>query len=409
MLLMIVFLGLAWCVVLLEQETRTPKWGPAGILVLAGLTGAMVGLGGLTRYAFGWLILPVLVFVVVFSGQRRIVLALIALAAFAAVMAPWIVRNYSVSGKPFGTATYAIMENSVRFPESRLQRSLEPDLGQIRPMAFWLKLNTNLREIVTTELPKLGGSWVTAFFLVGLLIGFRNPAISRLRYFLIGCGLVLIVAQALGRTQLSDQSPEINSENLLVLLAPLVLVYGVSLFYVLLEQMPLLFPELRFLVIGAFSLVACLPMIFVFLPPGKIPVAYPPYHPYAIQTVAGWLKENELTMSDIPWAVAWYGQRQCVWLTLRCMPDTKDTTFHEDFFAINDYQKPINALYLTPETMDARFLTQWIKAGDRSWGSFILECLVKGQVPPKFPLSKSPTGWLPDQLVLTDWQRWKKP
>ena len=169
MLLMVIFLGLVWCVVLLEQEARAAKWGPYGILVLAGLAGAMVGLGGLTRYAFGWLIIPVLVFLILFSGRQRVVLALIALAAFAAVMAPWVARNYSVSGKPFGTATYAVVETTMLYPENRLQRSLEPDFSRLYLMAFWLKLNTNLRQIVTGELPKLGGSWITAFFLVGLL------------------------------------------------------------------------------------------------------------------------------------------------------------------------------------------------------------------------------------------------
>ncbi len=412
MLLMIIFLGLAWCVVLLEQEARTPKWGPSGILVLAGLAGAMVGLGGLTRYAFGWLILPVLVFVILFGGQRRIMLALIALAAFAAVMAPWIVRNYSVSGKPFGTATYAVLENTSFSPKFRLQRSLEPEFTGFFLVPFWHKLSINLRQIITSELPRVSGSWVTGFFLVGLLVGFRNPAITRLRYFLMGCVLVLTLAQALGRTQLSEESPELNSENLLVLLTPLIVIYGVSLFFLLLEQVQLPFPELRYLVIGIFGVVTCLPMLFVFMPdkivPRTFPVAYPPYHPQVIQTVAGWLKEKELAMSDVPWAVAWYGQRQCVWLTLRCMPDARDTTTHETFLAINDYQKPINALYLTPETTDSRFLSQWIRAGERSWGSFILECLVKNKVPDFFPLSQMPVGYLPDQLVLADWQRWKK-
>jgi len=409
MLLMLIFLGLVWCVVLLEQEARQPKWRPTGILILAGLAGAMVGLGELTRYAFGWLIIPVLVFLILFGGQRRIVLTLIALAAFVVVLAPWIVRNYSVSGRPFGTATYAVLENTVLYAEYRLERALEPDLGHLHPMVFWLKLNSSLRQIVTSELPKLGGSWVSAFFLVGLLVGFRNPALTRLRYFLLGCFLVLTLTQALGRTQLSEESAEINSENLLVLLVPLVLVYGVSLFYLLLEQMPLPSLQLRYLVIGIFSLVACLPMLFVFLPPKTYPVAYPPYYPPAVQTVAGWLKENELAMSDVPWAMAWYGQRQCVWLTLNCMPDAKDPSTHEDFLAINDYQKPINALYLTPQTMDARFLTQGIGAGEQSWGSFIVEATVKRKVPDYFPLRQSPTGWFSDQLVLTDWQRWKKP
>jgi hypothetical protein len=409
MLLMVIFLGLAWCVVLLEEETRVPKWGPHGLLVLAGLTGAMVGLGGLTRYSFGWLIIPVLVFLVLFGGQRRVVLAFVALAAFAALMAPWVARNYSVSGRPFGTATYAVLETTIFYPENRLERSLEPDFSRLHLMVFWFKLNVNLRQIVTEELPRLGGSWITAFFLVGLMIGFRKPALTRLRYFLMGCMVVLILAQALGRTQLSEESHEINSENLLVLVAPLVLVYGVSLFFLLLEQIRLPILELRPIIIGIFAVVVCLPMLFVFLPPRTIPVAYPPYNPRAIQTVAGWLKESELAMSDIPWAVAWYGQRQCVWLTLKCAPDAKDPNTHEDFLAINDYQKPINALYLTPQTMDGRFLSQWFMAGEQSWGSFIVQCVLGKNVPSYFPLNQSPTGWPYDQLVLTDWQRWKKP
>jgi len=369
-----------------------------------------VGLGALTRYAFGWLIIPVLVFVVLFGGQRRVVLALLCFATFAALLTPWIIRNYNVSGTPFGTATYAVVESTILYPEYRLERSLEPDFSQMvmyQLGPFWVKLNSNLRQIVTNELPRLGGSWITAFFLVGLMIGFRSPAISRLRYFLMGCLAVLMIAQALGRTALSDDSPELNSENLLVLLVPLVTVYGVSLFYIVLDQMPLPLLLVRYLVIGLFTVVVCLPMFFAFLLK-TTPVAYPPYYPPAIQTAAGWLKESELAMSDIPWAVAWYGQRQCVWLTLRCTPNPRDPNTREDFFAINDYLKKVSLLYLTPQTMDARFLTQWIRAGEQSWGSFILESMVKKKVPPVFPLSASQAGWMPEQLVLTDWQRWLK-
>jgi hypothetical protein len=41
-----------------------------------------------------------------------------------------------------------------------------------------------------------------------------------------------------------------------------------------------------------------------------------------------------------------------------------------------------------------------------SWGRFILQSLSKGQVPDGFPLKKAPTGFLPDQVFLTDWERW---
>jgi hypothetical protein len=63
---------------------------------------------------------------------------------------------------------------------------------------------------------------------------------------------------------------------------------------------------------------------------------------------------------------------------------------------------------LTPQTIDSRFLSQWFKAGEQSWGGFIVESVVKRKVPDYFPLNESPAGWPTEQLVLADWQRWKK-
>jgi hypothetical protein len=409
-LLMLIFSGLVWTLVLFEQEVRATNPGPGRLFMLAGLAGLLVGIGGLTRYAFGWLVIPVVVFMILFGGSRRVLLVVTTLALFAGLMGPWIIRNLNLSGTPFGTATYAVLEATVVSPGNRLQRSLEPNFNNFSLIPFWVKLIANLRQIIQNDLPKLGGSWLSAFFLVGLLVGFRNPTLSRIRYFLLFSLIVLLIAQALGHTHLADDSPEINSENLLVIIAPIIFVYGIALFYLLLDQINFPALELRYLVVFFFSLVASLPMILVFLPPKTNPVAYPPYSPPLIQLVANWMKPSELTMSDVPWAMAWYGQRQAVWLTLKVTPDESDPATHEDFLAINDYMKPIVALYLTPKTMDARFFSEWISAGEFSWGSFILEGLVKKELPPTFPLHKMMRSWLPTgQLVLTDWERWSAP
>ena len=203
---------------------------------------------------------------------------------------------------------------------------------------------------------------------------------------------------ALGQTQLSVESPEVNSENLLVLLAPLAFIYGVGLFLTLLDQMNLPVLQLRYPIIAAFAALSCLPMIFALLPPKTSPVAYPPYHPPDIQRTAGWMGENELMMSDVPWAVAWYGQRQCAWLTLNAQ---------DDFNAINYWMKPVQALYLTPKTMDSRFVSDWARAREYSWGSFILQVVTQHQIPPQFPLRIAPKEYLPERLYLTDRERWK--
>jgi hypothetical protein len=399
MLLVVIFLGLAWCVLKIEAAAREVQPNPRRLLLWALAAGTLVGVGALTRYSFGWLIIPLAAFLILFSGQRRVPHMLAAVAMFALVLAPWVARNYSVSGTPFGTAGFALIEETSIFPGFRLERSVHPDLTH----ALWLtpyihKLLTNVRVIIQTDLPRLGGSWATLLFLTGLLMGFRNMAGQRMRYFLLMCLGVLIVCQALGQTQLSVESPDINSENLLVLLAPLVFIYGASLFLTFLDQMSLPLPQLRYAIIALFVAVSCLPMISALSPPKTLPVAYPPYYPPEIQQTAGWMKENELMMSDVPWAVAWYGQRQCVWITL----DAQD-----EFFAINDYLKPVQALYLTPESMDGRFISDWISPHEFSWGSFIIQAVLQNQIPPGFPLRHAVPGFLPERLFLTDRERWK--
>src|SRR5207237_5635094 len=199
---------------------------------------------------------------------------------FALVVTPWIVRHFRVSDTTFGTAGFAVFQDSVLFPEDTLERSLEPDLHRPIINALTQKLIVNTRQILQEQVPRLGGNWMSAFFIVGLLVAFANPGASRLRYFLLFCLLVLVFVQAMGRTYLSDDSPEVNSENLLVLLAPLALVFSVIFFFLLFNQIYLPVRELRYVVISLFCVAACLPMIFGLLPLRRFLLAPPPYRPY---------------------------------------------------------------------------------------------------------------------------------
>lgn len=397
-LLMLIFVGLAWCLVLIEQEVREPKRGPGKLLVYAAGAGLLLGLGMLTRYSFGGLLLPVVAYLLLFGGARKAALGLLTVGIFLLVVSPWIYRNLQVSGLPFGTATLAVREGTFAFPEHELARSLAPDLNQNFFGALQPKFFGNARVLLQNDLPKLGGSWLTALFLAGLLLGFRNPGIRRLRYFLMMSLATFFVAQALGRTQLTEDSPDLNSENLLVLLVPLVFVFGVSFFQLLLDQMNFVHLRMRSTVVGAFGCVMVLPMLLTFLPPRSNPTRFPPYYPPAIQTVSSWMKENELMMSDVPWAVAWYGQRQCVWLTHDA---------NESFYAVNDLLKPVRGLYLTAQTLDARFASQWIRPGADGWGNFLLvSIMVRKNFPATFPLREAAPGFLPEHLFLSDRNRW---
>jgi hypothetical protein len=395
---MLEFLGLFWCVLKVEELAGQEDPDIMPIACWSAGAGILAGLGALTRYSFGWIIIPLALFLILFSGPKKWLNAATAFVAFAIALSPWIARNVAVSGTPFGTAGYAIFDEMGLSPMP-LERSLHPNLLAVSPVLYLHKLATNLVTILENDLLKIGGTWPSLLFFSGLLLAFNRPGAKRMRYFLLMCLGVFIVVQALGRTALSDLSPDINSENLLVLMAPLVTIFGTAFFFILLDQMTLRAVELRYVVMGVFVLLSALPLISALWYKPQSPVSYPPYYPPDIERISGWMKESELTMSDVPWAVAWYGNRRCVWLT-----DNQDA-----FFEINDYIKPINALYVTMQTMDFRLVSDCFRSGKNSWGSFFLNVLTNKPIPPEFPLHHGPAGSaaISSGMLLTDMDRWK--
>lgn len=404
-LILVIFLGLVQLLVDYEMAVRdaTPEKPVSDrrLLGLAIAAGALVGLGVLTRYAFGWLILPVVGFLVAFGGKERWRHGLSAGGVFLVLLAPWVARNYLVSGTPFGTASFTIAETSYYYPAFKLERSLHPDLTPAKLiMPYVHKLCLNAGDILANEWPRLGGSWAAMLFFAGLLMTFRRAPIRRLRYFMVAGLLVLTVVEALGRTELTVKSPVVNSENLLVLLVPLVIIYGTGFFFTFLDQyefpLQLPLPPLRYAAITIFSLIICLPMLGTLFSAGQNPVVFPPYFPPDLQKSAAWMKSDELMMSDIPWAVAWYGDRQCLWQTL----NTQD-----DFYAINDYLKPVKALYLSQSELDRKILTECLTTPANSWGNFYLKRAAGAET--DFPLHEMPTaGLINSGMLLTDRPRW---
>ena len=403
----LILLGLAHVLARLEPAARERSRSRGWLIGLALLAGVLVGMACLTRYALGWLIVPLVIWLTACGGRDRAVLAASAAVAFLVVTIPWVARNYLASGAPFGTAGFAVCQNTSAFPEFQLERSLHPRFHTLTGTDFAHKFVVNAREMLATDLPKLGGNWLSAFFLVGLLMRFRNPTLGRLRYFALLSLAVLFVGQALGRTALTTESPGTSSENLLVVLAPLVFIFGASFFFVLLSQFEVSVASFRHFLLTFFVALVCAPLILAVLPPHPSPLAYPPYYPPWIQTKAHQAPEQGLVVSDVPWAVAWYGRRQSVWwpLKYRSRSATMDT---EDFYAIYS-RKPVQALYLSTKTaksLETASVWRWIhgETQDQEWEDFLLGVLLKREVPTGFPLRVAPEGLAPE-IFLTDSER----
>lgn len=378
-----------------------PPMGMGKAVVLAAVAGLVCGLLGLTRYSLAVLAIPVVVFLVGAFPGRRAVLSGVAALMFLGTFSPWLVRNWQICGNPFGIAAYSLVQETPHFSDDWLTRSLDPrdtDVGKVTRADIVRKAFVGAGQLLQEDLPQLGGTWLTAFFLVGLFVPFVHPGRGRLRWFTVGALVTLGLAQILARTHLSDVVPRIHSENLLVVLAPLVFLFGAGLLMLLVNSLDLVVDAWRKVILGGAVLVCWLPLIITFGPPRVSPVAYPPYYPPSIQRVAGWFGPDELIMSDMPWAVAWYGDRQSILLS-------RDP--YQSFNDIHDWQKSVSGLYLTQVTLDQRFVTDWVRNGWQ-WGKFVVDFVTKAQVPDGFPLSQSPDflSTFPHYLLIADRRRW---
>jgi hypothetical protein len=376
LLVMILLLGLVHVWVSWDRAGTAETTGGGRRFLLAAAAGVLVGATFLTRYSYGWLVLPVVGFVLWQGGARRGRLALVVLAAFALVAAPWVARNWRLSGTPFGTAGYALFSGTETFSGDRLERSQHPRLDQMDRVEPARKLSRNLGPIVSEEIPRLGGSWLTVFFLAGLLVPFRDPTRNRARWLIVAMLAVLTVV-------------------------------------ILLDQIEWPATFLRTLAFGAVVLVLSGPFLIAILPPRTPALADPPYRPQLIREFADFTPAGTLFMSDIPWAVAWYGPRECVWATLRVVdtPEANVANRREDFFVFSEARRPVQAVYLSPYWADQPMRSRFFGDADFAWGRFYLDVLVRQTIPTGFPLKNVLGGpyMVSGHFLLADRDYWNHP
>jgi 4-amino-4-deoxy-L-arabinose transferase-like glycosyltransferase len=437
-----------------SSATNTGTGGGVGWVVLAVCVGLVTATAGLTRYALLALIIPVVVYLLTLRSPQKVVLALASSLAFLAVVVPWLARNYSVSGTLFGTASYAALAHTAHFPGDTLMRSFSPDFNTVTTNAIARKILLNLREIWLHELPSLGGSWVTALFLAGLVVPFRSMINGRLRLVVVALLGILIVAQAATGMTVSDvgarsagvgEAVALPSDYLTVI-APLVFIFGISLLFNLLDQFTAV--AVRYGILGVFFVLVCAPLILTFAAPRSSPIVYPPYYPPRAHAMAAYVAEDRWMMSDMPWAIAWYGNRKAVWLPPK--HGIAGTPSGNDFYSLHQL-KSVQALHLSQITMggldtgavarwrqmegsdpdwemfrgrlrsladaaggsnekgsidslkEIYLLAQkhWVRGGGTDWESFVLGILVTQEVPQGFPLKMAPEGIMPE-ILLTD-------
>lgn len=393
LLLMVLVLALFRALLALDRANRPESQATSGrLLGLAAIVGALLGVLALTRYSAGWLAVPVLVLLARTGARKRLAIWLTVCLVFLGLQAPWLVRNTLLSGLPYGTATLAPLTETEAFPRDRLERSQNPDFKKMDRLDPVRKILNHTGRILEEKLPHVGGNWVLGFFLLCLFFPFQDPSRARLRWLLVGMVVLLVVVQASVTSSFSELSPTLNGENLLVLLVPVLFVFSAAMLNLALDQVEWPALILRKLAAGAAVLFFSAPLLLALLPPPKLTLQEPAYRPSAIRQLAEYSPNGTLMMSDIPWAMAWYGPRDCVWVTLRVMDEAEANVANrrEDSFTYMEGRRPVRAVYISPLWADERFLTRFFNFADKdfAWGRFYLDVLLRQNAPKGFPLKE---------------------
>ena len=354
MLVLFLFSLAAWLLCRAVTAREEEKTGRV-LLLLAG-TAVLFGLMTLAQPVTAWMFLGFLAFVFAWFKPRA-VSGLLVLFLYAAVVTPWLVRNYLVCGNPLGLGIFSILGGTTG-SEVIFMSTLEPDLSAFG--AVRAKLRSGLTNQFQSLFGFFGYNAAAAAFFFSLLHIFKRRDTNVLRWGL----LAMWVGAALGMAAFAPLA-EVSANQLHMLFLPFFAAYGMAFLLVLWGRMDLRFPPARIAFIAAVLAVSSAPMAVNLLTAPPLRINWPPYAPPIIHSVSQWMEPNEIIVSDMPWATAWYGGRLSLLL-----PATV-----KQFILIHDYKYlggPLNGLYLTPVSGNRPFLSQVAKGEYREWASFIM-------------------------------------
>lgn len=296
--------GLWWAVLAVQRAASGVRvWW---VVVLCAGIGGVLGFAPMGHYALLAVTPWVLLFLVLELQRLRWIGFLVALVVMVLCLLPaWIV-NMSVTGGLLGAYAYAWLQETFLFPADELWRTIDPVVGASRGMiAFRHGIAARYAEFFNGGWFMLGG-WVTALFVLALFRHEDRSEMRSLKWCLAGAVLASpIFPGVLGQGA---------GINLLVML-PLVIIFGVESFRIFVDGEDFFDSGMRPVLLASMVVISALPLSIDLLQGAAR--RFPPYHG-ALQTYAASLvaPESGHIFSDIPEAVAWYADRDTVFIPL---------------------------------------------------------------------------------------------
>lgn len=330
----------------------------------------LFGLLALAHALAIWIFVGALVFSLVYFLPRGQAAAIM-LAIFCAVYTPWLARNYRACGNPFGLGIVSVIGT---MDGSEMDRWRGQDtsfsglgLGALRSQmrAEFIKQSGNIYGL-------LGQNPVAPLFFLTLLYVFKRREASDLLW----CTFIMFAFAFIGMLIVGAD----HANNLYLLFTPIMTLYGFAYVMMMWSRLEFNIAILRYIFIFCIYLISAIPLLARIMNPSPNPLIpdmqWPPYAPPGIAMVRTWTTSNEVVASDMPWAVAWYGDRRSL-----LIPSKMDDFMN--FCDWTEFSDSLVGLYLTPITADKKFVSEVIKGEDKDWAPLVMRWINLEK--PEFP------------------------
>ncbi len=369
-----------WCLVSVLTAAAYSAVRGIRLLIPVGLGALSLALLFLTRYA-GVVLLPGYILALFLGLKKKAWLPVaLVLVIFAGLSAPWMLRNLSASGNPFGlSAYYALQGANQDFYMRSYGEVNDASVSLLRGLV--VRLLDATHQALTFEKVPLGSGVALCLFVVTYFYAFQRQPVKIIRWLILLSYLLLIPAAGI------FGKPQFETAHILF---PLVILYGTAFFYLLLDRMQITVQIVSLALVSLFVFVQSLPLLVTLMPPK--PSSYPPYRASDIGLVTAPFEPYELLCTDMPWATAWYGGQLSLYLPVSV----------DQFFEINDRLQPINGLYMTMLSRNLPYQSELVRGNYQSWKPVMdLNPLPRG-----FPLLAGFPIRGVESVILADRNRW---
>ncbi len=290
-----------------------------------GLTGGFMGLLALAHWMAVWPFLGLVLFAGFYFNPRGVQLLML-VGVFLLITIWWpFLNNQRYSGNPLGAGLYLFYTgNASTGSEEGLMRDLEQTAGALDLNGLPSKITLNSITQLSDFYNYMGAVVVAPLFFLALLHPFRRREIADFRWCILAMWVFAVIGMSIYGLHPHNED-KTDPNNLHIIFLPVMAGYGLAFLSVLWNRLnlPLQVPVVRNGHFIIAIIISAMPTLLV--APTRVAMAvqgderltkthYPFYVPRLIVDYANMVKPNEAIATDIPWAVAWYGNRAAIWL-----------------------------------------------------------------------------------------------